>query len=183
MGFDGPAELNDLGSDLVSTADFDGHTLTLTLDDNPNVFSVAANGLAGSASVDVLIDQINQAVGYAIASAAVNPADNKVYVTFESATVGRNSKIEVSAFTPLWAATQSDNGSGRPNPNISVSSSGTISVGPNIARLSKTGVPLSLTSYSIAVSYRGLRLDPSPQATIRDSSRLTQVNQRAYISD
>ena len=175
----GVGELSDTGSDLVSNNLFDGNSLTIKLDDNPHSFTFDANGAAGTARVLDLIDQINADIGYAFASAALDPSDNKVYVTFESASVGRNSKIEVTAFAPLWAATQSDSGSGRPNPNISVSSAGTVSIGPNIARFAKTGLPIARTDFDVGVSYRGLRLDLSPSANdpgLLQFSSLTELS-------
>ncbi len=152
--------ITDAGSDLIADQTMSGSTFTFTLDDNPVAVAVDIDGTL----VSDLVDSINLQVGYALASAFVNSSDNKVYLRLESATIGRNSKISLSAFAPLGILQQNDSGSGRPNPNISVSSLGAISFGPNILRTLRSGSPISNISTGIGVSYRGLRLDLSSSA-------------------
>lgn len=154
-----------------------GQTISITLDDSPDVFEITA------ASDDVVefIQAINDEVGYPLAT--LNDAHDSV--TFRSALVGRLSHVSISGGMVVDG---NDSGSGRPNPSILVDDVGTITLAPQIMRFARTGLPRTRAEINnggvgVAVSYRGLRLDLSPVAAQPGLLQISDVNELvSYMS-
>lgn len=161
-----------------------GATLNIVLDDSPEVFSINPT----SSSVVDFVDAINLEVGYTLAK--LDSAHEKI--VFQSATVGRLSSISLSGSimdnNVLTPGSDSDSGSGRPNPAISVSSVGTITLSPQIIRFARTGIPkvradIANGSMAVAVSYRGLRLDLSSSANVPGLLQVSDITELvSYMS-
>ena len=150
----------------AAVAGINGLDLEITLDDSAHVYTVSAR----SGHILTLISDINDAVGYPLATMGADGAS----VDFQSAMVGRLSHITLGgalldALATAAVTTLSDSGTGRPNPNIHVTLAGTIHVAPHAVRSARTGRPklpseMPSAGMQVAVTYRGLRLDLSPEA-------------------
>jgi hypothetical protein len=174
----GVNEVEDAGSDLVSNIDLNdtNASLSVFLDDNPYEYNVSVGGRL----VQDLVDALNNLVGYPVASIGTSGVTTNLVLS--SSLVGRSSSISVDTFAPLGIVPSSASGSGRPNPNISVNSAGMISIGAQIIRNNRTGLPLvptALGSITIGVAYRGLRLDLSTAANQPGLINIYDINDLA----
>lgn len=155
--------LTDTGSNLTCDTALNANnaSFSLSLDDNPHVYTVSVE----SNQVSDLVNAINNEVGYPVASIETNGAVTNLVAS--SSLVGRSSNVTLFNFSPLGIIQSSQSGSGRPNPNVSVNDAGLVSIGAQIIRNNRTGLPLSpvaLGSVDIGIAYRGLRLDLSTAA-------------------
>ena len=171
----GAAKVSDDGSNLTSNVALNQNDAVFkwTLDDNEYEYSVSVGGQL----VNDLIDAINFEAGYTLASVATVGAVTTL--TLSSSLVGRSSAISVSAFAPLGIGNLTGAGSGRPNPNVSVSPTGIVSIGAQIIRNQRTGAPLSpiaIGSIGVGIAYRGLRLDLSTSAASPGLLQISDVN-------
>lgn len=171
----GAGEVLGSGSDLTSNGPLNAGNAVFawTLDDNEYEYSVSVGGQL----VNDLIDAINLEAGYTLASVATVGAVTTL--TLSSSLVGRSSAIAVSAFAPLGFGDQSATGTGRPNPNVSVSPTGIVSIGAQIIRNQRTGAPLSpvaIGEIGVGIAYRGLRLDLSTSAVSPGLLQISDVN-------
>jgi len=171
----GAAEVSGNGSNLTSSGALNAADAVFvwTLDDNEYEYSVNVGGLL----VNDLIDAINLEAGYTLAS--VSTVGAATTLTLSSSLAGRSSAISVSAFAPLAIGAQSATGTGRPNPNISITSTGIVSIGAQIIRNQRTGSPLSpvaIGEIGVGIAYRGLRLDLSTAATNLGLLQISDVN-------
>lgn len=156
--------VEDSGTDLTCNTPLNqgNASLSISLDDNPHTYTVSV----ASNLVSDLVNSINNAVGYPVASIATSGVTTNLILT--SSLVGRSSSVSVQAFAPLGIVLQSNSGSGRPNPNVSVNNAGLVSIGAQIIRNNRTGIPLSpsvLGQVGVGIAYRGLRLDLSTAAS------------------
>jgi hypothetical protein len=171
----GAAEVSQNGSNLTSNGALNvaDAVFAWTLDDNEYEYSVSVGGQL----VNDLIDAINLEAGYTLASVAT--VGVVTTLTLSSSLVGRSSAITVSAFAPLGFGAQSATGTGRPNPNVSVSPTGIVSIGAQIIRNQRTGAPLSpvaIGEIGVGIAYRGLRLDLSTSAISPGLLQISDVN-------
>lgn len=181
----GPAALFtvDVAAILGTAADLNGKTFEWSLDGNPKVWSVTLqkdqddNGT----SLDSIIDRINALTpGIAAASDSSPPA-----LELTSVKVGEASKVLIGSgtantilgFTPA----ASDVGDGRPAPDLAIDIAGSVVIQSQILRDGLTSTPFNPGFAPIVISYKGLRLDLSPEAdspallTISDISTLEEA--------
>jgi len=159
-------------NDLDTGADnLTGEEFVFQLDYNPHEWSVTPIG----DSLDDLIDRINEEVNDNIVASAGGTNTRQLVLT--SLLLGQASRVEVLADTTsrLAAATavgmvdpdHEADGSGRPNPDFYLDSSGGVVIGAQILRDTMTGIPHDneyLGSSGIYIGYHGLRLDVSAAA-------------------
>ena len=155
--------LTDVGSNLTCNTPLNNNnsSFSLKLDDNPHVYTVSVE----SNQVSDLVNAINNEVGYPVASIETNGLSTILVVS--SSLVGRSSSVTLFDFDPLGINQSTQAGTGRPNPNVSVNEAGLVSIGAQIIRNNRTGLPLSpvaIGSVDIGIAYRGLRLDLSTAA-------------------
>lgn len=146
---------------VEGTSNLAGTELQITLDGNPDTYDVSFE----SDALDDAIDAINDEIGGDVAIAA-EISGNKFRLT--SAVLGASSSIKTSgasAITALNNIGTSATGTGRPNPDFYLDSSGSIHIGANLIRNPNTGVPLSRdNTYAIYIGYKGLRSDVTASA-------------------
>ena len=161
------------GSAVTGTSTpVDGVLFKWSLDQNPHVYEIAlvadeddSNGVSGGLSLAQVISKINNLTPGVAAASSDSPPKLKL----TSQKLGKASKMTVVdctaktglGFDPIPTAAT---GSGRPNPDIAIDISGNLLVQGQILRDSRTGIPYDNGLATMYLSYKGLRLDLSPDA-------------------
>ncbi len=170
------------GQSDVGEENLQGLTLKLRLNDRPDIYTIVLT----SDSLDEAVSEINEVVGFHIASIGGGSL-NQLVLT--SSLEGAASKVEVlddgtntRAFAAFgFTGGQTATGSGRPNPDFFVDSSGNAVIGAEILRNAVTGQPFGNSRADLYIQYTGLRLDVSPRAAVKgllsisDTTTLGQV--------
>jgi hypothetical protein len=167
-GTDTPAFFTVDGAAITGTAtDLNGKTFEWLLDNNPKVWSVTLqrdqddNGT----SLQSIIDKIN-ALTPSVASAGDSSPPELVLT---SQKVGEASRVTIgssgTATTLLgFTASQTNQGGGRPAPDLAVDINGSAVIQSQILRDGLTGIPFNPGFAPVVIAYKGLRLDLSPEA-------------------
>lgn len=146
--------------------DLDGTSFKWSLDNNPHVYMVTliADEDDGGTSLQQILDKVNDLTP-GVASAS---SDSPPYLKLDSQKKGEASEVEIVDGTANGSLGLTDNsstvGAGRPEPDLAVDISGNVVIQSQILRDGLTGVPFDLGFAPIVVSYKGLRLDLSPDA-------------------
>jgi hypothetical protein len=170
------------GSTPGTATDLNGKTFQWSLDQNPKVWSVTLqrdqddNGT----SLASIITKINALTpGIAGESDDSPPAleltSNKVGEA-SKLTIGSGTGNTILGFTPA----QNDVGNGRPAPDLAVDVGGNVIVQSQILRDGLTGIPFNPGFAPVILSYKGLRLDLSPDA---DSPALLTINDISTLEE
>jgi hypothetical protein len=170
------------GQTDVGEENLQGLTFKFRLNDRPDIYTVVFT----ADSLDEAVAEINEVVGFPVASIG-GGSDSQLVLT--SPLEGAASKIEIiddgtntRAFAAFgYTSGQTVSGSGRPNPDFRVDSSGNAVIGAEILRNAVTGQPFGNSRADLYIQYTGLRLDVSPRAedrallSISDTTTLGQV--------
>ena len=145
--------------DTFLAANLTGKEGAVYIDGNSKEYTFV---VSGNRALD-LVDAINESVGLPIATYS-----NTTHImTITSPSKGSTSKLmyaNTSRFTILGSSAWSSStatGTGRPDPNLAVSTSGVVHIGSNILRDLRTGAPVQSSNLDIHLSFKGLRLDVS----------------------
>lgn len=175
-GTDTPAFFTvDVAAIPGTAADLNGKTFAWSVDQNPKVWTVTLqkdqddNGT----SLQSVIDKINVLTP----SIAEESSGSPPALMLTSNKVGEASKLVIGSgtantilgFTPA----QSDVGNGRPAPDLAIDGNGSAVIQSQILRDGLTGIPFNPGFAPIIISYKGLRLDLSPEA---DNPALLTIN-------
>lgn len=172
--------------------DLDGTNFQWSLDENPHVYDVVfvSDEDDGGTSLQSVLDKINAETPN-VASAS---SDSPPYLTISSLKVGEASRVIIGTgsannFTGVGGLgfTDSDDsdtsgageaGNGRPVPDLAIDINGSAVMQSQLLRDGLTGTPFDPGFAPILITYKGLRLDSSPEAnepallTINDISTL-----------
>ncbi len=127
------------------------------------------------------VASINEVVGWPIATIG---GTNDGELTLTSTLKGYASSIEIindstssraNAALGFGTGNRTASGTGRPNPDLSLDSSGNVVLGAEVLRSQLTGNPFSPGTSDIYIQYTGLRKDVSPLAKDPGVLRITDV--------
>ncbi len=163
---------SDLGEENLNS-----QRLKFKLNDRDKTYDVI---FTSNSMVDA-VDAINEAVGWPIAAIA---GDDDDQIELTSTLKGYASKIEVTsdsttakalAALGFGSGNQEATGTGRPNPDFYLDSSGNVNLGAEILRSQMTGDPFDPGTSDIYIQYTGLRKDVSPIAADPGLLRISNV--------
>jgi hypothetical protein len=167
-----------------TSLDLNGKLFTWSLDHNPKVWAVTlvtdedseGLGAPGGVSLQQVIDKINTLTP----GVAQEDSNYPPFLTLMSQKVGEASQVLIGtgdANAGLgFAGSASNNGNGRPAPDLAIDGDGNVVIQGQILRDGLTGVPFNPGSAPIYLSYKGLRLDMSPEADNPALIRLTDIS-------
>jgi len=174
----------------VDTVDIDGQNFQWSLDGNPHVFDVVfvADEDDGGTSLQSVLDKINAETP----NVAVASSDSPPLLKIASQKVGEASRVIIGSGTANTglgftddddseATSNGEAGTGRPAPDLGIGLYGEAVIQSQILRDGLTGVPFDPGFAPILITYKGLRIDLSPDAdnpallTIDDISTLEEA--------
>jgi hypothetical protein len=176
-GTDTPVFFTVDGTPITGTAtDLNGKTFQWLLDNNPKVWSVVLqrdqddNGT----SLQSVIDKINVLTPSVASAGDSSPPE----LVLTSQKVGEASRVTIgssgTATTLLgFTASQTNQGDGRPAPDLAIDLNGSAVLQGQILRDGLTGIPFNPGFAPVVIAYKGLRLDLSPEA---DNPALLTIN-------
>jgi hypothetical protein len=169
----------------VSFTGITGKALSFKFDDNAHVVSLTCT----SDSLDVLVSDINTALGVAVASK--NGAGTALVLT--SPLRGLASRIEVIVPSPTQAETLLGltggsalaTGTGRPYPEAYLNSSSVLHISPEILRDVTTGNPLdqSYNTGLLYIQFKALRRDVTAVAQVAGVLKITDTDTLSTVLD
>jgi hypothetical protein len=175
------ADTADTGTD-IEFAGLASKTLQFKFDKNAHVYTVVFS----SNSMEVAIEEINEVVGYTVASH--NPGDDR-QIRLTSPLGGIASSIEVIAndSAPADAAlvlgidtasATKTSGSGRPFPDAYLDDSNVLHINSQLLRDPVTGYPIDFVGGAgqLYVQYKALRKDVSPAAAVAGVLKISDVD-------
>lgn len=154
------------GASDVGEENLNGQRLKFRLNTRPLTYSV----LFTSNSLVDAVAAINNEVGFTVASIGGVSTDELVLT---SPLAGYASYLEIIADSTTAKAiaalgfgtgNQTASGTGRPDPDLQINSSGNVVLGAEILRSTLTGIPFNSGGAETYIAYQGLRLDVSPLA-------------------
>jgi hypothetical protein len=167
-----------VGDSDVGEENLSGTIFKFRMNDRPQIYTAVFT----SDSLDDAVAEINDTVGFTIASIGGGLEDRLVLT---SPLEGAASSLEIVddgtnnlAMSALGLSTGNTtaSGSGRPNADFQVDSSGNVLVGAEILRSAVTGDPFGNALADLYIQYTALRLDLSPQAAEAGLLSLSDVD-------
>lgn len=154
-----------------SAVTVNGSVFKWSVNGSPREFTVTfvADEDDGGLSVQQIIDRINDVYPGLASMSAKSPAG----LLLTTPKVGGSASLTVYALSspaaheflfPSLSADTTVSGQGRPNPDLAVDANGDVVIQSHILRYGTSGVPYTSVSAKTYISYKGLRLDMSPDA-------------------
>lgn len=154
-----------------------GELFKFQLNGRPHTYMIT---IAGNSLVD-LVANINENVGFPVASIGGTNSDQLVLTSTlkgyaSSVTVIDDSgSQQANRSLGFGSGNRSATGTGRPNPDFSIDTSGNVVLGAEILRSQLTGIPFDPGVTDIYIQYHGLRKDVSPSAKDPGILRISDV--------